>query len=71
VRIQQPQGAFRGVISLDGRTVLSPVAKLYRYPRRIDHPRIGRAYGDYVVPERWRSYTFALTLVIDKVERCL
>ena len=32
---------------------------------------IGRANGDYVVPEWWRSYAFALTMIIDKFERSL
>src|SRR5215212_7519607 len=69
--VQHSQHAFRGVIRFDGRAVLGPVAKLHRHLGRIDHLRIGRTYGDYVVPEWWRSYAFALTVIVDKVKRCL
>src|SRR5215210_588496 len=68
---QHPQRALRDVVRLDGRAMLAPVAKLHRQMGRIDHFRIGRANGDYVVPEWWRSHAFALTMIIDKFECCL
>src|SRR5918998_4241880 len=71
VALQYPQHASRVFVRLDGRAVLGPVAKLHRHLCRIDHLRIGRAYGDNVVPERWRPYTLALTVIIDQVERRL
>src|SRR5215213_9275788 len=66
-----PQQAFCGVVRFHGRTVLGTVAKLRRYLGRIDHLRIGRAHGDYVVPEWWRSLVFTLNVIIDQFERRL
>src|SRR5215218_10596789 len=51
VVFQHPQPALRDVVRLESRAVLGRVAKLHGQMGRIDHLRIGRANGDYVIPE--------------------